>query len=833
MDVVGAAGAEMGHAAGWDSRAFLLQERPYSGISMRGAVRQLAKNPGFTAVALLTLALGIGVNTTAFTVLNRLMLQALPFRDPSSLVQVWSATARNGRMPVAPADYFDERDQNTVFADMAAYQPWQSMSYAEPGKAPIQVGAVYMTANFFPLLGVLPELGRTPTEEESKKMAFVCLISDYFWRQHFNADPTVLGRMVRINSRPSTVIGVMPPSIDDPVIFGSRPAFFYLDPVTHSRTVRKVGWYTVLARMKPGVSLAQAQAGMIVVAKRLAHDYPDTNKDREAKLVPYPTNQLGDEGVELTWMTLALSGLVLLIACINLANLQIVRTTSRGHEIAIRLSLGCPRWRLFGMFFFESLILSVVGGALGIAVAAWSNAYVAKFFAMDMPLNLRVIIFTFLVSLVTAVLFGTLPAWMASRANLGAALKAGGRGATWDRSRHWLRQGLVAVEFAMALTLLAGAGFFVSGIYRLTHRSLGWDTTHEVIGAVSLDQDHYGGDKNREKVQAFGRQALEALRALPGVQYASLANGSPSWGNRMAAYQVEGRPPPEKGQEPVAGYLTAGPGWFGVFGMHLVEGREFTEADRFDSPPVAIVDESMARALWPKESAIGKRLSEIGPDTIVWAEVVGVMKDFRGGGEFYNPAMNNLRFLRPWAQDPGPGGIVFFVRTAGPPGLLKEPMRKAIGELLPDLALTYLATIDEDFEGSYSYFSFLRRILVHIASLGLLLSAIGIYGVVANLASERVKEIGIRMALGAQPEWILWMFVRSGLILACVGAGLGLLGAFAIIVVLGRILPMLPGKNPWVVVGAALALVAVALFACWLPARRTTRVSPMLALRVE
>jgi predicted permease len=800
---------------------------------MRHAFRQLAKNPGFTVIALVTLALGIGVNTTAFTVLNRLMLQSLPFRDPSSLVQVWSVADHRDRLGTAPADYFDFVEENTVFDGIAAYQPYQSMSYAETGKPPVQVGAIYMTANFFSVLGVQPQLGRLPTKEESDKSAFVCLISDAFWHQHFNGDPNVLGRTVRVNSRPSTVIGVMPPTLDDPALFSGRPGFFYLDPVTHSRTVRKVGWYTTVARLKAGVTLEQAQAGMTVIAERLAKQYVDTNKERSVQVIPYPTNQLGDEGAKLTWMTLALSCLVLLIACINLANLQIVRTTRRSQEIAIRLSLGCPRWRLIAMLLLESIILAVAGGGLGIAVAAWSNAYVAHFFEMDMPVNLRVVAFTFLVSLVTAVLFGTFPAWLYSRADVGGALKSGGRGSTSDRSRHWLRQGLVVVELAMALTLLAGAGFFVNGIYRLTHRDLGWDATHEIIGIIALDQDHYSGDKNREKVVAFGQEALRALRAIPGVQAVALSGGSPSWGNRMEPYVVEGRPPPNKPEDQIAGYFTASQGWFDVFGMHLIEGRQFTEADGLGSPPVVIVDESMARKLWPGESAIGKRIAIPYEDPRVWSEVVGVMRDFKGGAEFYNTSINGLRFIRPWAQDLGNNNITVAVRTSGPPGPLKESVRKAIGLLVPDLALNYLATIDEDTASTYSYFTFLRRILVQIAVLGLLLSAIGIYGVVANLAAERTKEIGIRMALGAQPEGILWLFVRNGLVLACSGAAIGLVASYFLIVTLGRILPALSGMNPWLVVGAAAGLVLVAVVACWLPARKTTRISPTIALRTE
>jgi putative ABC transport system permease protein len=799
---------------------------------MKYALRKLAASPGFMIVALVTLALGIGVNTTAFTVLNRLMLQALPYHDPASLVQLWSTAPRWGYISNAPADYFDERDQNTVFTDMAAFSA-ASVSYAEIGKPPIQAGALYMTANFFTVLGVQPQLGRLPTEDESKHMAFVTLISDSFWHSHFNGDPNVLGKPVRMNSRVSTVIGIMPPSLNDPALFNSRPAFFYLDPVTHSRTVRKVGWYSEVARLKPGVSIKQAQLQMDVVAKRLEHDYPETNKDRGFAVIRYPTNQLGSDGAQLTWMTFALSGLVLLIACINLANLQLVRTTRRSQEIAIRMALGCTRLRLIGMLLLESVILSTLGGVLGIAMGVWSNSFVVHLFDMAMPLNFRVIAFTFAIALVAGAFFGTVPAWMATRQDCAASLKSGARGSTSDRSRHWLRQSLVVIELAMAVILLAGAGFFVSGIYRLTHRDLGWKPGQQLIGVISLDQDDFGGDKNHPKVLAFGEHALEALRALPGVEAASISSGSPTWGGRTEPFKIEGQPVPEKGHEPEAGYFNVSPGWFEVHGIRLVQGREFLDSDRFDSEQVTIVSESMARKNWPGESPLGKRLQETDPGgDSKWATVVGVMQDFKGGSEFYNPSMSSLRFIRPWAQDTW-GRIVFTVRTAGDPGLLKEPVRKAIAQLLPDLAIDYMATTAENTEHIYSYFNFLRCILVQIAVLGLLLSAVGIYGVVANLASERTKEIGIRMALGAQPGSIIWLFVRNGIILAGIGAVVGLGISFSLVTMLGRILPALPGKDPTIVVCSAFLLVLVALFACGLPARRTTKISPTVALRAE
>jgi putative ABC transport system permease protein len=385
----------------------------------------------------------------------------------------------------------------------------------------------------------------------------------------------------------------------------------------------------------------------------------------------------------------------------------------------------------------------------------------------------------------------------------------------------------------MAVILLAGAGFFVSGIYRLTHRDLGWKPGQLLIGDISLNQDDFGGDKNHPKVLAFGEHALEALRALPGVEAASISSGSPTWGSRTEPFKIEGQPVPEKGHEPEAGYFNISPGWFEVYGIRLLQGREFLDSDRFDSEQVAIVSESMARKNWPGESPLGKRLQETDPGgDSKWATVVGVMQDFKGGAEFYNPSMSSMRFLRPWAQDSW-GSVVFTVRTAGEPGLLKEPVRKAIAGLLPDIAIDYMATTAEDAAQTISYFNFLRRILVQIAVLGLLLSAVGIYGVVANLASERTKEIGIRMALGAQPGSIIWLFVRNGIILAGIGAVAGLGISFFLVTVLGRLLPALPGKDPGVVVCAAFLLVLVALFACWLPARRTTKISPTVALRAE
>jgi predicted permease len=798
---------------------------------MKFALRQLAKNPGFTVVALLTLALGIGVNTTAFTVLNRLLLQSLPFQDTARLVQVWAAVPRDDTTGHAPADFFDEQEQNTVFSGMAAYIPSGSISFAEPGQPAVTEGSVEATANFFSVLGVSPVLGRLPSADEEARFVPVTMLSNEFWRHHYNADPAVLGRVIRLAGKGYTVIGVMPPSLDDPELFNAPPGFFPLNPMKLNRDLRGSGWYTVVARLKPGVTLKQAQAEMTVMAARFAKDHPKTNLGRTFRVIPFPTSSMDQTGAQLTWMTLALSGLVLLIACVNLANLQLVRTTRRAQEFGIRLALGCSRAQVIGMLVLESVILSVAGGALGIVVAFWSNAYVSKYFSIDMPLDLRVITFTFGVSLATGVMFGTFPAWLASQTDINASLKSAGRGATSSRSRHWLRQSLVVVEIGMALTLLAGAGFFVSGIYRLSHRAFKWDLAHELVAFIELDHDHYGEVRDPRSI-AFGDRAKTALLAIPGVEAVDVSRGTPVWGDPKVPYRLEGQPAPEKGHEDYAGHFTFGPDFFKAYGVSLVEGRTFRDSDTLSAPPVVIVNATMAQKLWPGQDPIGKRIGGVDPSAPHWAEVVGVMADFETIGEFYDRSGNRMKFAEPWAQN-NHRFMIFTVRTFGDPATARESVRKTMGLLAPDIALGNLDTVPEVMGYELHYFGFLRRVLMQIAGLGLLLSAIGIYGVVANLASERTKEIGIRMALGAQPSSLVWLFLKGGIQLAAVGSVLGVGAAYSLVVVLSRMLPEVPGRDPLVIAGVTVLLFAVALIACWLPARRAAKVSPTVALRTE
>ena len=794
------------------------------------AFRQLVKNPGFTVVALATLALGIGVNTTAFAVLNRLLLQSLPFRDADRLVQIWGTTPQWKFMPQSPGDYFDQRDSNTVFESVAAYHTNGLSSLAEPGQPAERCTIVPVTANYFHVFGIEAAQGRLFTTEEEDKLETPAVISDAFWRSHYAADPKILGRTVRIDSKIRTIVGVMPPALNDPMLFNGTPAFWTLDGTPVNRTKRDGTWYQVTARLKPGVTLEQAQAELTVLATRLARDNPKTNTGRGLNVVAYPTNSIGETGAQLTWLIMALSGVVLLIACVNLANLQLVRTTRRAHEIGIRLALGCPRGQLIRMLLSESLLLAVAGGVLGLLIAKWSNSYIESFFNFALPLDRRVLAFTFVASIVTGAVFGTVPAWLASRADVNASLNQTTRGSTADRSRRWLRQSLVVIELGLALVLLVGAGFFVRGIHRMTHHEMGWKPENLLVGYIGLDHDRYG-EQGDSRSLVFGDQLRQELQALPGVEAVALSQNTPVWGSNGQPFRIEGQPPPEPGKETFASSESVTPGFIKAYGLHMIQGTEFRETDRPGAPRVVIINETMARKFWPGESPIGKRIGGVDPSNPAWMEVIGVVNDYTTATD-YMPTGDRFLMLQPWAQN-SHRFMAISLRTAVDPKTIKERVRKVIGHLQPDVAPSQLDTAQDMMASQLAGFALVRRLLMQISVLGLLLAGIGIYGVIANLTSERTKEIGIRMALGAEAGSIVWLFLRNGIQLAAIGAGLGLLGSFGLLRVLGKMLPFMPGSDPWMVVAVAVVLFGIAILACWLPTRRATRVNPVIALRAE
>jgi len=798
---------------------------------MRFVIRQLLKSPGFAIISLLTLALGIGINTTTFTILNRLLLQGLPYPDPGRLVKVYRTGPQANDMGQSPGDFFDEREPNAAFDKMALFYVNTMGSVSEKGQTAQRATEMKVTADFLPILGMAPVVGRGFTADDEAHHAPLVILGNAYWRSHYAADPAAVGRTLRLDSEVETIVGVMPAAMDDPLLFGSGLDIWKLDNAEVNRNVRDLTWYQVAGRLKPGVTISQAQAAMTSVATRLAHDFPKTNTGRGFRVVAFPTDTMGDVGRDITWMIMDLALVVLLIACVNLANLQLVRTTGRAREFAIRLALGSPRRRLIGMLLAESLILSIAGGALGLLVAKWGNSYVAAFFDLKMPLDARVLLFAFGASAATGAVFGTLPAWMASRAYVSSALKQGSRGATSDRSRHRLRHTLIVIELAMALTLLTGAGFFVLGIQRITHSQQGWRPDNLLMGMFSMSHDRYG-EQGDERSRVFGDRLRAELRAVPGVDQAAVSRGFMVLSGRDGnGFVVEGQPAPAKGKEPEASSDSVSPGYFATCGIPLVQGRDFTDADRAGAPHVVIISESLARKFWPGENPMGKRIGETDPAKPDWSEIVGVVGNIDGMGDT-RPPETHYEIYRPWAQNTH-RFMAFQLHSAQDARTLKDSVRKVLARLDPDVAISFMDTAKDIMKSNMGGFNFIRRTLLEIAGLGLLLSAVGIYGVIANLASERTQEIGIRMALGAQSGDVLWLLLRNGIKLALIGTAIGLVCSYWLMAILKKTVSFVPGDDPWVLVAVAFLLIGVALLACWLPARRATRVNPVVALRAD
>ena len=802
---------------------------------MKHALRSLAKSPGFTAVALITLALGIGVNTTSFSVLNALLLHEPPYAEPDSLVRLLRLSPRGLGGAHPAANFLDYRAQNDVFEQMAAVSP-ASFNFGEPGQPADRLPGLLVTADFLPLLGVTPLLGRTFTAEEEKFGNNAVTILTYStWAQRFGADPAIVGRTLRIDGAPVTVVGVLPASFDDPILWGEIGACRPLAMTDSARADRDNTILTVVARLKSGVTLAQAESAMDVVSRRLANAYPDTNRNLGLRLVSLGSSTQDGTGRGITWFVAGLAGFVLLIACANLANLQFARNAARGREHAIRAALGASRTQLVRHVLTESVLVSLIGGALGLVLALWTNELVGRSFhfgdtaTLDLSLDRRVLLFTLVVSTLTGIGFGLLPAWLASRASVGDALKPGSRGSTSSRSQHRVRHALIVAEIALALVLLAGAGFFVRGLQQLTQREPGWRPDGLLTATISLRGQNVATTVARD---VFYRRLQERLAALPGIQQVAIGSSLPTVGFNVGnTFVVEGMPPPEPGRSPTARVAAVLPGYFETLGIRLLQGRDFNAADTGDKPMVVVINESMARQLWPGENPIGKRIGGATPFMSNPREVIGVVSDVRAAGSLDN-VEGRFQFYRALTQW-NLSGAAIAVRTSHGPAALAQDLRRVLAEFDPDQAVFNVTTVRRQIARSLSSIDAAGYALAWFAALGLLLAAVGIFGVIANSVVQRTNEIGIRMALGAQVRDIFGLILGDGLRLTVLGIVIGLAGAFGIARLLRSISAEFSTTEPALLAGVTLLLVAVAMFACWLPARRATKVDPITALRAE
>ncbi|MEK6299565.1 MAG: ABC transporter permease [Acidobacteriota bacterium] len=804
---------------------------------LKYGVRMLAKSPGFTAVAVIALALGIGANTAIFSVVNAVLIRSLPFRSPDQLVMVWENNRPRNRAQnvISAANFLDWRDQNTVFEQMCAIFDNRAnlTGVDDPEEIPTQV----VEANFFDLLGVNVSLGRAFVPEEGVDgQDNVVVISQSLWKRRFGGDPGLVGKAIKLNGQDFTVVGIAPLDFQFLIKSGSltgKQAELWM-PLTFSPNsrVRRGRFMSAVARIKPGVDLAAAQAEMDGIAANLEKQYVDFNTGWGVNLVPLRTQLVGPIRPALL-VLLGAVAFVLLIACANVANLLLARAATRQREIAIRTALGAGRWRVVRQLLTEATVLAGLGGALGLLLALWGVDLLLALSPKDLlglrdvGLDYRVLGFTFAVSVLTGVLFGLVPALEASRPNLNDSLKEGGRGAVTGGRSHRLRDLFVVAEIALALVLLIGSGLMIRSFARLQSVDPGFDAKNLLTVKLSLPRARYGEDP---QCKAFFKQLTERVEALPGVRSVGTVSYLPiTAGGAATGFVIEGRPPLPPGQQLVGDVRVVDGGYFHTMGIPLLSGRTFSERELTDESHVVVINETMARDQFPGEDPIGKRVTINMKDVNVPSEIIGVVRDARYVG------LDTA--VRPMTYWPYPelvySGMTLVVRTEGEPLGLAEAVRREVLAIDKDQPIADVRTMEAWVSDSVSKTRFSAMLLGVFASVALLLAAVGIFGVMSYAVSERTHEIGVRMALGAQTSNVLALVVKQGMRLALVGVGIGLGAALALTRVMASLLYGVSATDPLTFAAIAVLLSSVALLACYLPARRAAKVDPMIALRYE
>ena len=799
---------------------------------VRYSLRMLLKHKGFTVVAVLTLALGIGVNTAMFSVLNTFLFRSLPYPQSERLVRVWRTSPHSQTWPHSVANFFDQREKNTVFDKLAAYN-FTSRNLTEQGQTAERLLGLAATADFFPIMEVAPARGRVFKPEEFEPGADnVVVLTDRYWTRRFGSDPDIIGRTIQLDGKTVEIIGVMPPGFEHPILWGPIDIWQPLAFSKEQRGSRGSNYLSMFGRLKPGVTTEQAEQSMVMLFENIKKEN-SSNEGENVRLEPLQRSMSDSIGRTVMWFTFGLAGFVLLIACANIANLQLVRTAARSRELAVRAALGAARMRLLRHSLTESIVIALIGGIISLGIALVAVRFISNRLFTDLPgagvqLDYKVFGFALLVSLVTGVLFGTVPAWFASRTDLNLALRDNARGSTAGRSQHRLRHALIVGEVAFAMVLLAAAGLFLRGLYRFINADPGWQVDGLVMAHMSLRGEKYDEEKQRV---AFINEMENRLRALPGVEHAALAGSSPVFGfNSSSSFLVEGRPepPPDKYLEiffePVTG------DYFETLGARLQQGRTFNSSDTADHPDVVIINQTTARTFWPNESPIGKRISGTGKQRDYY-QIVGVVNDIAFPGSLGEPYTRYEAFV-PMTQQAS-AYLTIILRTSNNAEAAGNTLRNAIAGIDPNLPVYRIRSARSAVNSGLGSISLLGSLLGAFAAVGVLLAAIGIYGVVSYTVVQRTGELGIRLALGAQARDVLWLVLGKGAVLVLIGAVLGVAGAYGVSRLLVSLIPSLPTRDPLTLLVAGGVLVVVALVACYIPARRATRVDPLVALRSE
>jgi len=817
----------------------------------RYGARMLRKSPGLTAVAVLSLALGIGAISTIFSFVNGIMLRPLPYPDPERLVLLDETAFKRGSpsMGVSFPNFLDWREQSHSFEDIACYDTGGfAIAGGGPGGGaePEQLQGAFVNQGLFEILGIAPILGRTFTADEDQPDHDQVVILSYgLWQRRFGADPNVIGQTVLLNNRSRTVIGVMPKGFQFPEVAEAWGPLA-LNTKIYTRTDHGL---ESIARLKPGVTLDQAQAEMIRIASNIEQQNPVTNEGLSVSLTSLRTGLVGDYKKALL-ILLGVVGFVLLIACVNVANLLLARATARQKEIAIRAALGANRGRIFRQLLTESLLLGLISGVLGLMLALWGLDLLLAAIPIDIPfwmkfdLDGRVLGFTAACSVLTSFVFGTVPAIEASNPDLNETLKEGGRSASGG-GRHHLRSLLVVAEIAISLVLLVGAGLMMRSFMNLQRVDAGINPEGVLTMNIALPGGRY---REPEKRITFFSQLLERIRTIPGVQSAGTNSGLPlagsNWGRSLT---VEGFPVLSVGEAPAINHCVISSGYFHAMGIPLLKGRDFDERDTRDAPKVpqltvhgesmpssssgvTIIDERLAREYWPDADPIGKRI-RFGPpeDNEPWHTIVGVVGEVKH--QRLDASTRKSVYL-PFARMPI-GGSSLAIRTSGRPESLIAAVRSQVRELDPDLPITRVMPMTEVVARSVWQPRLYTALFGVFAGVALILATVGIYGVMSYAVTQRTREIGLRMALGAQRHDVLKLVVGQGVLLATIGVGVGLAAALALTRLMSSLLFGVTATDPITFAAVSVLLAGVALGACFIPARRAAKVDPMVALRYE
>src|SRR5262245_53486481 len=805
---------------------------------LRFGARILLKKPGFTLIAVITLALGIGANMTIFSVVNAVLLRPLPYQNPEQLALIWGKLPAHvsGNVGASAPEFADYRDQNLVFSSVAAYTS-SSFDLSGVGE-PERIVGTFVSASLFPLLDVQPALGRAFLNEEDRPgHDRVVIVSHGLWRRRFAGDPDVIGRSVTLDGQSHTIIGVAPAGFRFPDVDTEswKPIAFTAEDLSENE--RGSHYLSVIARMKPGVTIAQAQADMAALARRMQQQHPmyyEADSGWGTTVVSLREETVGDARLALLALFGAV-GCVLLIGCANVANLLLARASTRRREMAIRAAMGGRPWRIIRQLLTESLLLALAGGALGTLIAVWGVEAVAELSASSLPrvneINIdgRVIGFMLAITLATGLLFGLAPAWQSAKPDLNESLKEGGVKGAASGGRHRLRGLLVVVEIAIALVLLVGAGLMVKSLYRLQRVELGFNPSHALTMRLSLPEAKY---PEPQRQRDFYERLLNRIAALPGVKAAGAINFLPLSGTgNQRSFLIDGKPEPKLN----VGFRLVSADYFRAMGVPLRAGRLIDDRDRENVPRVAVVNETFARVFLANEDPLGKRIklgSSHGP--FPWLTIAGVVGDVRHSGldvetrpEMYVPYLQGL--LPGWGVPP----MFLVVRSESEPSSLISAVRGVVQELDRDQPVYGVASMEQLLSRSTLQRRFNMTLLAIFAGLALILAGVGIYGVMAYAVTERTREIGIRMALGAQTSDALKLVIRQGMRLTLVGVALGLMGAFALTRLLKNLLFNVTPTDPLTFLMIVSLLTSVALLASWIPERPAAEVDPMIALRCE